>query len=357
MKFGAPIWVVIVLIACSSAWMRGQTQPSRTAWRNLDPPVIDGKWARPPASGSARPIWGHAGGLRVGLSPVPGPRGLLRIYAPYLDHHDGRVINYIAVEPIVEGQVDRGLSELEHSKLDRTRGKRFWSVDDPLDPSARLATAAPARGEIGKVEGVESLRVNVAIEPFDNGAHVYLRLTFRADRPHEVAIATFARDDSLPLDRCVITATMGNYARLRTLHLADRTASAKALWPDYRGEGFSPHAKFDLDQLVRTKDCGVMVSATPDEQRPEDADYAAGTRPHWRYSGKRAAQFWRSEAPHPSLQAWVNGRGVYWASRSPIPGGISFENFEMVAPFQQGQEFWFGVEPMPAPDHAKATTR
>ncbi len=57
------------------------------------------------------------------------------------------------------------------------------------------------------------------------------------------------------------------------------------------------------------------------------------------------------------VSAWVNGRGVYWASRSPIPGGISFENFEMVAPFQQGQEFWFGVEPMPAPDDTKANTR
>ena len=29
----------------------------------------------------------------------------------------------------------------------------------------------------------------------------------------------------------------------------------------------------------------------------------------------------------------------------PIPGGMSYENFELEAPFVQGQEFWFGVTP------------
>jgi hypothetical protein len=31
-----------------------------------------------------------------------------------------------------------------------------------------------------------------------------------------------------------------------------------------------------------------------------------------------------------------------------IPGGISFENFEMVSPFRQGEEFIFRVEPQQA---------
>jgi hypothetical protein len=34
----------------------------------------------------------------------------------------------------------------------------------------------------------------------------------------------------------------------------------------------------------------------------------------------------------------VDGRSSRRLSRSPIPGGISFENFEMVAPFRDGQE-------------------
>ena len=45
------------------------------------------------------------------------------------------------------------------------------------------------------------------------------------------------------------------------------------------------------------------------------------------------------------VQVRVNGRTKYWASRSPIPGGISFENFEMVAGFRSGLPFWFGVRP------------
>ena len=29
----------------------------------------------------------------------------------------------------------------------------------------------------------------------------------------------------------------------------------------------------------------------------------------------------------------------------PIPGGVAFENVELVAPFRSGQEFVFGVSP------------
>ena len=60
--------------------------------------------------------------------------------------------------------------------------------------------------------------------------------------------------------------------------------------------------------------------------------------------GRRAVQYWRCESPQEDLYVRVNGRTKYWASRSPIPGGVSFENFEMVAPFRNGQQFWFGVK-------------
>jgi hypothetical protein len=49
------------------------------------------------------------------------------------------------------------------------------------------------------------------------------------------------------------------------------------------------------------------------------------------------------ETPDDQLEAWVNGRFTYWASTAPIPGGISYENFELFAPFRQGAEYWFGV--------------
>jgi hypothetical protein len=312
---------------------------------DLAPAVIEGRWLRPAAEGPAIPRWGHAEGLQVGIAPLPGPRGLLRIYAPYLDQPEHVMINFIAIEPIARGADERGLSELEHSKLDDVRGKRFWSVDDLSDLTPRQPEQ-PARGVLETVDGVECLRVFVLAEPFENGAHVAVRLTFRADRPHEVGLATHAHPDSTELSHCIVTATMGNYARLRQLHLAERVVTPNELWPDYQGNAFTPHARFPLADLQRTSEGDAFVVATPSETDPQQADYAWGTRQHWRYQGQVARQRWQVTDPDPKLEALVNGRRVYWGSRSPIPGGVSFENFEMVAPFKQGGEFWFSVEPM-----------
>jgi hypothetical protein len=314
-------------------------------YRDLVPPVVEDRWLRPAVASPAVPRWGHADGLQVGISPLPGPRGLLRVYAPYLEQPDAVMINFIAVEPIPRGEDVRGLSELEHSQLDGFRGKRMWSADDLTDRSPR-PPEQPARGRIAMIDGVECLQVFILVESFENGADVAVRLIFRADRPHEVGVATFAHDGSVELEHCIVTATMGNYARLRELHLAERVVTSKDLWPDYRGDDFAPHQRFPLSELSRTADGSAIVAATPDEAEPEAAAYAEGTRRHWHYQGRRARQTWRVEQPDPELEALVNGRRVYWASRSPIPGGISFENFELVSPFKQGGEFWFGVEPI-----------
>ena len=308
------------------------------------PPVVEGRWVRPAAAESALPVWGHAEGLWAGLWPMPGPRGLIRIYAPYLGHAAGRPINFIAVEPIPAGRRQRGFSELEYSDLDQTRGKRFWSADDPGDPSPKLPRR-PARGVIFQEGGVEALRVFVFVEPFANGARVYLRLSFRSDRPYELGIATFVCEDSQPLGHCIVTATMGNYARLRTLHLADRRVLSTDLWPEHRGFGFAPHKQFPLAGLFRTRQEDVLVAATPNEPSPQDAEYAPFTPKGWRYCGRPATQYWRCEKPHPRLAVQVNGRSVYWGSLSPIPGGVSYENFEIVEPFRDGAEFHFGVTP------------
>lgn len=304
----------------------------------------DGKWLRGTLNDKAIPIWGHADGLQVGLAPLPGPRGLLRVYAPYLDHPPQRVINFIAIEPIPKGSIHRGLSELEFSKLDSVSGKRFWSVDDPTYSTPR-ESIDPTKGSVENKKGEEQLGVYILVEPFDNGAHVYLKLTFWEDRPHEVGIATFVCDDSVPLDYCIVTATMGNYARLRRLHLAKSVASAGELWPDYRGFDFADHAKFPLEQLARNPAGHAIATAETDEADLTAAAYTFGTREHWKYQGKQALQGWKSEHPDPKLQVWVNGRYTYWASLNPIPGGITFENFEMVSPFRQGEEFIFSVEP------------
>lgn len=307
-------------------------------------PVTDGPFVRPAESTPAEPRWGHAEGLQVGLHPLPGPRGLLRIYTPYLDQSRERMINFIAVEPIPAGETTRGFSELEHSALDDAPGKRFWSSDDPADPTPR-PSIEPARGIVEMLDGVAHLRVFVLVEPFANGADVYLRLSFRADRPHEVAIAAYARETSVPLEHLIVTATMGNYARLRELHLADRVVTPAELWPDFGGHAFAPHARFGLGEMVSSEGA-VTLAATPDEADPVNVTYADDVFPGWHFQGRRATQYWRAHDPHPEIAGLVNARASYWASESPIPGGAAYENIEIVEPFTQGRELVFGVEPL-----------
>lgn len=308
-------------------------------------PVVEDGWLRPATDFPAEPRWGHPDGIQLGLHPLGGPRGLLRIYAPYLDHPRDRLINFVAVEPIPEGAKTRGYSELEHSAIDDVQGKRFWSADEPDDPTPQPGDH-PARGVIETIDGVEHLGVFILVEPFDNGVHVHIQVSFRADRPHEVGLAGYVRDGSVPLEACVLSATMGNFARLRRLHLAERVVTPAELWPDFTGAAFTRHARFALDQLHRTEDGAAEVWATPDETRPQDATYAADTHEHWKYVGNRATQLWHVERPDDRLEALVNGRHAYWASRSPIPGGTSYENFELVEPFRQGREFVLRIEPL-----------
>ena len=312
--------------------------------QDLHGPVTQGMWVRPSESVSAQPLWGHAEGLRIGLWPLSGPRGLLRVYAPYLGHRDDRMINYIAVEPVLQGEFRRSFSELEESSLDGVQGLRFWSADsledvEPRDPRE------PARGIVSQDGELETLSVYIYVEPFRSGARIVLRLDFRSDRPYEVGISTFLQSGSEPISVCILTATMGNFARLRTLHLVDGTRSSLDMWPTFSGEGFAKHICFPLDDLIRNPSGDALFIATPDEADPEDADYAKGTFIGWRYYGDAATQYWRREDPPLELRGCVNARATYWASESKIPGGISFENFEFIEPFNEGTQTWFGVTP------------
>lgn len=307
--------------------------------------AVDDGWLRPAAGeGRREPRWGHPDGMQLGLHPSSGPRGLLRLFTPYLDQPRDRLLNFVAIEPIPLSQTERGYSELETSGLDGVPGLRLWSADDPADATPR-DPAQPSRGRITVVAGVERLEVDILSERFANGAHVWVRVGFRKDRPHEVTLAAFSRDGSAELASCILSATMGNWARLRVLQLDGRDAFAGELWPEYRDSGFAEHARFGIGELRRVGDA-VEVSALPDERTPWLAEYAPGTRDHWRYVGRRAAQTWRAEDPDPALVVQVNGRHTYWMSDDPIPGGIAFENFELVEPFRQGREFTFAAEPL-----------
>ena len=308
---------------------------------DLHPPEIDGPWLRPSPLWPATPRWGHPDGLQLGLHPLGGPRGLLRIYARHLDLLDDHVINFIAVEPTVRGQSRRGYSELEHSDLDDQPGKRFWSVDEISDTTVRSATE-PSRGTVHE----DRLEVIIGVERFANGTEVALVARFTANRPYELELTAVRRTSSAALDTCILTATMGNYARLRQLHLADRVVTPDDLWPGFDGTAFTEHASFGVAELPRDADGSVVVSATPDEADPAAAHYDDEVQAHWRYRGRLARQTWGLREPSDAVVAQVNARRVYWASTAAIPGGAAFENVELVEPYRDDRTFCFRVEPL-----------
>lgn len=311
----------------------------------LTPPEVNGKWIQPAQKTKAQPVWGFAEGIRIGIAPLGGPRGLIRIYTPYLGHEEFVTTNFIAFEPVDKAKKIRGLSELEWSALDDVRGKRFWSGDTSQAPSFP-DQYYPAQGVISTVNGLETLTVHLFCETFENGADVYVRVRFTQGKPYEFELTAYTTDESAELERFILTATMGNKARLRKLYLADgEIKKSLNLWADYRDSNFTPHDHTPLSNMIKDKNGGAWFVASPDEDDPANAVYADDTDAHWKYKGKKATQYWYCSNPSAGLEGVVNGRYTYWASKSPIPGGISYENFELTEPFRQGQTYIFGISP------------
>jgi hypothetical protein len=277
--------------------------------------------------------WGFRKGIQAAIYPNAigeaggdgGPRGLLRVGYPILADGGAHLVNFIAVEPTVAGR--KGYSELERSG-DGKPGKLF--------------TLASVRR---KGERTVTARVNV--ERFENGAHVWLKLTFRIDQPDELELRAYAEADSAPIQECVLTATMGNFERIRRVALADGVASSLSLYGDYAGDGFASDTLFPLWKLARAPDGSVVVRCDTDEADPRQSQASLPSDSGWRYPGRKVTQFWR--APRgtysPDLVFRVNARRVYWMSALPLTGGIAFENFEFRDRFLSGQPFVFGITP------------
>jgi hypothetical protein len=312
-------------------------------------------WIQPCEENNYKLRWGFRNGMHIGLTPDV-IRGLITIYTPYAGQPADRVINFIAIEPIPENETERGFSELEMSDLDHKRGKRIWSSDneDNFEPKDGQQ---PAPGIIRKENGEETLTIFMIVEPFHNQARVYLKIKFYETKPHEVEITTCKRKDSKKIKHCIVTATMGNYARLRKLYLKDDVKTSSQIWPDYTEHAFTPHALVDKEQMITDKNGFPYFIAYPDEKNPSVAEYAEGTASHWKYEGKPATQYWYCKDPDNSLQGIVNGRIVYWASHDPIPGGVSFENFELKKDFRNGDRFVFGVTPFSPEEFVEIITK
>jgi hypothetical protein len=304
-------------------------------------------WVRAGLS-TNQPMWGVRGGLLWAIPPggfragAGGPRGLIRLGYPMSTNGEYSLINFIAVEPVVNGR--RGFSELEMSALDHTRGKRMWAVGETnITPDASQPPLVPGRVSRPS-NGVDQLEVTLQVEPFDNGARVGLVISQRSDAPDEIRLAIHAEPGSAPLDYCVLTATMGNLARTRLLWLKNETVSSLRIYPEHKGDGFAPHQIYPLDRLGRAASGDVLVALTTDEENPASVFPFPG-RQIWHYGGCKVTQYWKK--PHGTegrdLQAVVNARYTYWQTRRPIPGGVAFENFELREHFHEGQPFIFGI--------------
>lgn len=315
----------------------------------LAKPVEKGPWIVPADGAAAQPIWGIKGGLAVGIWPTIGPRGLLRIFAPYLDQPAGRMVNFIAVEPLVKGV--RAFSELEPSRLDGRHGKWMWTADDFEAAPKPRTPWRPAPGRIAGKGKSEKLTFHLFVEPFDNGARVIVKVVLRQDRPYEVSLTTFAADGSTPMNACVLTATMGNYGRLRDLWLRDDVVRSTLLFRDAKLDphGFFPHRQWPADRML-TIDGDLVAAAASNEVDPA-RENGHEVRRSWRYVGRPATHYWKTKADDPRCVVRVNARRTYWPDKTGaeglIPGGVSYENFELEVPFRPGREFRFGVTPEP----------
>jgi hypothetical protein len=300
------------------------------------------EWVRAGMNTNAA-VWGIQGGLQFALHPAGfsggdgGPRGLIRIGYPTLTNGGYDLVNFIAVEPIVKGR--KGYSELEKSAIDGKNGKAFWTGRS-AKPEERLEA-----GDLRQLEGgVEKLSVDVSVEKFENGAQVRLQLSQRSDAPDELKLTVHAVKGSLEMESCILTATMGNKARARLLFLKDGPVSSLQLYPEYQGMHFAEHRIFGVERMWRAGNGDAVAWIENDEENPGAAQPFG--RPHfWDYRGRKVVQYWRKPVAEvtDSLRCAVNARFTYWGGQRPIPGGISFENFELREPFREGQSFIFGV--------------
>jgi len=324
------IWLTILL-----AWLMLGAAPAPLATESE-------VWVRPKDANGAL-IWGRRDGLVFGL-PSPGgmrgPRGLIRV-GVIGKNGEAELINFIAVEPVARGFGSRfsrmAFSELEMSEPDAgTRGKRLWT--------------AAAQGELttlpAKPQPIERLSVRIEVEPFTaNRAHVYVIASVYGDRPHELELTVHHHDDSAPVEELTLTATMGNYERLRHLWLKDHVVDSRELYAGYSGDAFIDKENYPRDEMLTYGDGDALALATTNEDNPSSVEVTE--RPSWTYRSIKLTQYWRIPARHiqPDLRVKVNGRRVYWASKTPIPGGISFENFEARQRYAPGQAFVFGLTP------------
>ncbi len=294
-------------------------------------------------------------GVETGDTGTGGPRGLLRMGYDY----NGKLylVNFIAIEPIVNGKIE--FSEISPSRVDGKWGKVLWTGDTETADTYNPITTS--RGVISKPDpakpDVEQLTLYIFTEQYISGANPYFKISIRSDRPDEVCFEINNKPNSAKMDRCALTATMGNYSRLRQLYLADEIVDSRTLYSNYIGIDFIEKESYQATKFLKMKDGSPIAIATSDESIEQlkawPTDSAYNTKRGWRYRiPVKLTQYWRKDNSgfDQSLQLRVNGRAKYWAvaSKDPkqyvnIPGGPAFENFELREKYYPGQKFHYGI--------------
>ena len=286
-------------------------------------------WIRP-ENVKSPPVWGMHGGIVVGLWPaslegtIPdsegGPRGLLRV--GYELNGMVYLVNYIAVEPVVDGDME--FSEVRPSMIDGKLGKLFWAASDT---AGSFSPYANTEGTITHPDAahpeVEELSLYVLMERFTDGAAPYLKLTIRSDRPGELGLQLFNHKNSAVMERCALTATMGNYSRLRLLYLKDKVIDSRQLFGGYNDIEFAEKEPYRVAEMLTDKSGNPIVIAESNEAFDQLASWPQSSaylsRWHWRYRPfYKLSQYWRVDAAgyDNSLVVRVNGRAKYWSGES-----------------------------------------
>lgn len=327
--------------------------------QNAPPPnasAAASPWIQPAAPGDPL-IWGRKDGIVFGL-PSPGgmrgPRGLIRVGVISPTTGKPELLNFIAVEPVVLGPGSRSsrmaFSELEPSRLDLDEhgagehGKRLWvdlnSYDKANLPTGTLETFPGERNS----PAIERLSVQIDVERFSaNNAHVHLIASIDSDHPDELQLSVYQDNDSPAIEELALSATMGNFERLRRLWLHRCVVDSRELMGSYTGDAFTDPPNYPLRDMLRTGDGDAIVFATTNEENP--SSFPGTPSGHWHYPLPKLTQYWRIPAHEiqPDLRVRFNGRRVYWASHDIVPGGIAYENFDVRQHYVPGQTYIFGV--------------
>ena len=154
---------------------------------------------------------------------------------------------------------------------------------------------------------------------------------------------------------------MGNYSRVRLLYLKDEIVDARELYEGYDDIHFIEKEGYSADKLLKTRDGDLIAIAESNESFSELSSWPQNEKYYgkswWRYRPFfKVTQYWRKDGREvdPSLHVRVNGREKYYSGNVidpenyvDIPGGPSFENFEMREAYSPGQQFYFGITRKP----------